>query len=297
MRQIAYIDQNVEEIRHAVIIVYMKFEVIMPIINSFYSATSRSQTANSWATDWKKPTIIINSNHRVMANQMLGTGSTMTSYLSDSSCRISYDNVPWADASSVLTKLADHSYSINWNLYCTTANIEINCTDFEIAKKFQFDTIFDPKSRIKDIISSRHAPAFFSSSRKALPPTSDIRELRARETLRRVIGEDKYQRLQRDGFVAVRGKDNLNYQIFPGGGFTSVFENGRMIERLCVVMQGTFPPTDSIIMRYLMLLNNPAQFRKLAIPHGIIDRKKNVIAERTNLSLTEIYRDLKKKVA
>lgn len=159
-----------------------------------------------------------------------------------------------------------------------------------------------PEERIKEIIASRQAPTVFvkSDHRKALPHTTDIRELRARETLHRVIGDEKYQRLIRDGFVSVRGKDNLHYQIFPGHGITCVFKAGQMVERLCVVLNGDFPPTDSIIMRYLMILNNPAQFRSFAIKHNVTKRQSGLKIVGSNepvKSLTEIFAELKRKAA
>jgi hypothetical protein len=125
-----------------------------------------------------------------------------------------------------------------------------------------------PAERLKEILESRHAP-YVLSPRIPVPVTADIREQRARETLRRVLGEAKFRDFLRKGFVSVRAKSGLIYQIFPGHGITAVFDKAKMVERLCVVLRGDFPPTDSLITRYLLILNNEDQFRGLAIKHTV----------------------------
>lgn len=151
-----------------------------------------------------------------------------------------------------------------------------------------------PKSaadRLREILNSRMAPGVLSSC-KPLGYTQDIREIRARETLRRVLGEDRFKDFVRRGSVSVRAKSGLVYQIFPGSDFTKVYDNGKMIERLCVVLLGGFPPTDSLIMRYLMILNNEQQFRGYAIKHSI--QTPYLPATTDQRSLIEIFKELKK---
>lgn len=149
----------------------------------------------------------------------------------------------------------------------------------------------DPKDRLKRIIASRQAPSI-RTSRKHLRLDVDEREMRARQTLRRVVGEDNFRNFLTNGFVTVRAKSGKSYQIFPGYDMTCVFEKGRMVERLCVVLSGNFPPTDSVIMRYLMILNNEKQFKELAIAHKVYERKNEVVVP-DNRPLTEIYKELK----
>jgi len=145
--------------------------------------------------------------------------------------------------------------------------------------------------RLKDILHHRMAPGVLTN-RVPLGYASDVREQRARETLRRVLGEDKFKDFVRRGSVSVRAKSGLMYQIFPGSAFTNVYDSGKLTERLCVVLQGGFPPTDSLIMRYLMILNNEQQFRGYAIKHGI---QTPVLAQQPDQrSLTEIFKELKK---
>ena len=151
------------------------------------------------------------------------------------------------------------------------------------------------KSRFKQIIDGRCSPNIIirqNDRRKPLLMSVDIREQRARETLKRVIGENKFVGFLKSGFLSVKAKSGLVYQIFPGHGITCVFNQGQLVDRLCVVLQGGFPPTDSLIMRYLMILNNENQFRSYAIKHiptvqvqqyGTVDTR----------SLAEIFKELK----
>ena len=148
-----------------------------------------------------------------------------------------------------------------------------------------------PAQRLREILDSRMAPGILSSCRP-LEMAKDIREVRARETLLRVLGEAKYRDFIRRGSISVRGKSGLVYQIFPGYDFTKVYDNGKMVDRLCVVLQGDFPPTDSLIMRYLMILNNEQQFRGYAVKHGAI--RPELPQQPDGRSLTEIFRELKK---
>lgn len=153
--------------------------------------------------------------------------------------------------------------------------------------------------RFREIIEGRCAPNIIirnNDRRKPLPMPADIREQRARETLRRVIGEQKFRNFVRTGFVSVRAKSGLVYQIFPGHGITCVFDQGQLVDRLCVVLQGNFPPTDSLIMRYLMILNNEQQFRSYAIKHTP-RAEVLTIGEADMRPLAEIFKELKQKVA
>lgn len=119
-----------------------------------------------------------------------------------------------------------------------------------------------PIERIKEIIQARKAPLVVR--RTPLVSSAEMNEIRARETLRRVIGEVAYRNYLTKGFISVKGKSGRVYQIFPGNKLTHVFENGRGVESLCIQMTGQFPPTDVLIMRYLLVLNNEDDFCKRA---------------------------------
>jgi hypothetical protein len=151
----------------------------------------------------------------------------------------------------------------------------------------------DPMKQIRKIIQQRCAPVYIRNI-KCLDHAPDIREIRARETLRRVVGAENYRRFLKRGFITVMNpKSGNTFQIFPGHGITNVYFRGTMVERLCVVMKGDFPPTDSLIMRYLMILNNEEQFRALAVKHSVFQTQKQVLAVPDQRSLPEIFANLR----
>lgn len=155
------------------------------------------------------------------------------------------------------------------------------------------EPIISIAEQIKKAIRTRIAPVIFTHA-KPLGFTKDLREIRARETLQRVIGEERYRSFLKKGFISVRAKSGLFYQIYPGHDFTKVYDNGKMIDRYCVVMNGGFPPTDSLIMRYLLILNNEEMFKSYAVKHGtgfILPYETQVNKDK---SLFEVFRELKR---
>jgi len=154
----------------------------------------------------------------------------------------------------------------------------------------------DPAARLREMIQQRQGPAIIvPNRRKIVQPTTQMNELRARATLRRVIGDDQYRRFIKNGFITVRALSGKIYQIFPGHGMTTVWQYGKAIEKLCVVLPGDFPPTDSMIMRYLMILNDEDDFRARA---NVFNAPNNsVTPARTNpdhtTPLPELYRKLR----
>jgi len=147
-----------------------------------------------------------------------------------------------------------------------------------------------PQERMREIIQSRQAPAIHRS-RKSLHHPETIEETRARETLKAVLGMDKFRSFIKNGFVSVRANSGLVYQIFPGHDMTTVYRDGEPIERLCVVLKGKFPPTDSLIMRYLLILNDEKDFRSYAITYRTIRKQELKVV--TQEPLTAIFNRLK----
>lgn len=157
----------------------------------------------------------------------------------------------------------DQSYvSTSWyNNSCTT--LFSPAWDVRLVSK-------SPQQRLRDILRSRIGPTIITG-RKPLQLTKAEAEIRARETLKRVLGAKKYYKFIKNGFVSVRAKSGLVYQIYTGPKMTNVYKDGILSEKLCVVLMGKFPPTDSLIMRYLLILNDESEFRKLAIPHTPVE--------------------------
>jgi len=134
-----------------------------------------------------------------------------------------------------------------------------------------------PKERLKEIIRQRHAPNIIvvNSKRRAMSTPGDIKEQRARQTLLFMIGEDRFRRFLKDGFVTARNrKSGFVYQIFTDHTTIKVFDKGKKIADLCVVLQGRFPPTDQLMVRYLLALNDEDKLWKLA-GQGTATRRYN----------------------
>lgn len=143
-------------------------------------------------------------------------------------------------------------------------------------------------AHMRDIIASRMAPRMVT--RQFVKPTNDVTESRARETLRRCLGDQKFKQFLKNGFVTVRAASGKLYKIFPGHEMTIVYENGQPVEKLCVVLKGEYPPTDSLIMRFLLLLNNEQMFRDKANKFDTRTAPQSVVDTRT---LPEIMASLK----
>lgn len=90
-------------------------------------------------------------------------------------------------------------------------------------------------------------------------------EEKARYLLRNMIGEAAFRGYMKNGFISYRGASGLAYQIFPGHRAVKVWNQGAVIETICLVFQDpSLPDTDAVIMRLLMLENNEEEFRRLA---------------------------------
>lgn len=152
---------------------------------------------------------------------------------------------------SIQAWATDVTYNITADEHATTSCTY--CIDGEIEPPSLVD-------HMRELIRSRMAPAIHIAN-KGLRPTTNPTEIRARQTLRRLIGEVAFQRYLARGFHVVKGESGRNYQIFPGHEMVRVWENGEQLERLCVVLSGAFPPTDSVLMRMLLIQDSEERFR------------------------------------
>ena len=192
-----------------------------------------------------------------------------------------------------------------WKEYATTtATASENIykkyhTNWDEFYRWEKPRIVPPGERMRQIIQARMAPAFHRR-RTSLSIAMDVREERARQTLRRIIGDQAFKKFIRNGFITVVPKSRLTYRIYPGYGITEVYDRGIMVDRLCVVLQGNFPPTDSILMRYLLILNDEGEFSQYAIKHHVSQGSgtKFVFPNQEEAKpLTETWAALKLKVA
>ena len=207
-----------------------------------------------------------------------------TATVSGSSCFISPEhdttesNILWSNKSA--------NWNKNWN---ASAHIRWMTYDNDWVAP-----VVPPGERLRQMIQARMSPAFHRR-RTHLSVAMDIREKRARQTLRRIIGDQAFKKFLRDGFMTVVPKSGLTYRIFPGHGVTEVFDRGIMVDRLCVVLQGDFPPTDSLLMRYLLILNDEGEFSEYAVKHHVSQNRTKLIFPDTEEieSLTKTWAKLK----
>jgi hypothetical protein len=146
--------------------------------------------------------------------------------------------------------------------------------------------------QFRRILQSRQTPLFISS-RTPIRAADEERELRARQTLRKILGDDGFQRFLRNGFVSVRANSGKVYQIYPGHGMTVVYDRGTPIEKLCVVLRGDFTPTDSLITRYVMIMHDEARFRTLANVWSAPAKRITGLRKFDARPLTQIFQSLK----
>lgn len=230
-----------------------------------------------------------------------GTGGTFMYKGTDASTT----DIEWG-IKSIETNITTQFENYIWQGYSDSSSCTFNYSptvsvEWDIKYPWKYDVDFGrgdvrtPRERLRDILRQRRAPAIHVR-RQAINPIVEQREQRARETLRVFIGEQRFRQFQKNGFITIRAKSGLVYQIFPGSKTTKVYKDGEYVENLCVVMKGNFPPTDSIIMRFLMILNDETEFRKMAGRHHVSRHQRNlpIVDSRP---LPEIYRELRKNVA
>lgn len=84
------------------------------------------------------------------------------------------------------------------------------------------------------------------------------------ETLREMITEAEFRKYMKYGFITVRGKSGCTYQIFRNRSHTKVWVNGKVVEEICVRIEGKeVPPTDNVIAFKIMVETDEDAFKKL----------------------------------
>jgi len=122
------------------------------------------------------------------------------------------------------------------------------------------NTFLDPMTHHR---LQHNAPDFLMGSRRSLMVLPGPEE-KARALLRSMIGDGAFRRYLKDGFVSYKAKSGKVYQI-PGQGMVTVWNHGKAEQKLCLVFQKSdMPPTDSVIMRLLILEHDEAEFIRLA---------------------------------
>lgn len=133
------------------------------------------------------------------------------------------------------------------------------------------------------------------TSRRPLTP-GDLRERRARETLARLVGERAYRQYVSKGFLSAPSptQPGVVYQLFPGHRQIRVWKGGQLVETLCIVLQGDYPPTDSLIVRYLLVRTDEARLWATSNRSKVAAGRSRPVAfvPDEHRPLGELYREL-----
>lgn len=193
-------------------------------------------------------------------------------------------------ASYPITLTCSNSTWISGMKYSTEGcTLTWNNTDIQLTMPYTFFNTYqyDSKKQLKDLIKQRSLNIF--TPRSKLNRDFDNREVAARNVLRKIIGEEKYKKFLKYGFISVKARSDKTYLIYPGHDFTRVINNGIEERSLCVVF-GDFPPTDSLITRFLMIMNDEKEFNKIANKQSVYKKRKQY--NNSNIDLLEVKRSL-----
>lgn len=84
------------------------------------------------------------------------------------------------------------------------------------------------------------------------------------DTLREMITEAEFRKYMAHGFILVKGQSGHVYQIFRCRKHTRVWENGEVVEEVCVrIKDRRIPPTDSVIAFKILIETDEDTFKKL----------------------------------
>ncbi len=79
-----------------------------------------------------------------------------------------------------------------------------------------------------------------------------------------MITEIEFRKYMKHGFLLVKGLSGRVYQIFRDKDHTKVWENGKVVEEVCVRIRNlSVPPTDNVIAFRTMILCSENDFKKL----------------------------------
>jgi hypothetical protein len=93
-----------------------------------------------------------------------------------------------------------------------------------------------------------------------------VAEQRAETLLRDVLSSGQFHQLRRRGYLDVPSpsRPTRTYRIPRSRDQVRVYENGRLIERLCVQAIEPVPSGDIVLMHKLMIEGNEAEYLRIA---------------------------------
>jgi hypothetical protein len=115
------------------------------------------------------------------------------------------------------------------------------------------------KKTIKDNLT-----ILMKNRNSSIPVNQETPEYQALLTLREMITEAEFRKYLKDGFLLVQIK-NKTYQIFRDKPHTKVYQDGKLVEEVCVrIKDKKIPPTDNVIAFKTILETSEDQLRSMA---------------------------------
>lgn len=110
-------------------------------------------------------------------------------------------------------------------------------------------------------------------SRGCLIKPESKSEERALESLREMISEEEFRRYLKYGFITVESFRGKVYQIFQNNNHVKVWDNGRLIEEVCIYLKNRrIPLTDKVIAFKAIIETDEDEFRSMGNIYNL--RKK-----------------------
>jgi hypothetical protein len=102
-------------------------------------------------------------------------------------------------------------------------------------------------------------------------------EKKAVDTLREMISEADFRKYVKYGFVSVDAPSKRTYQIFRNNSHVKVWENGLLIEEICIsILDSSIPLTDKVIALIIMILSDESTFRSMGNIYNLRARTETV---------------------
>jgi hypothetical protein len=204
------------------------------------------------------------------------------------------DGYPSATYTGTWSNTTSDTYIINTSTTSTSDWVVRSPAGWAI--KYNSDYSYRPKTareKLQEIIQARITPAIHTQ-RQPVSISQDPREVKAHDTLRLLIGLQRYRQFLKNGYVTIHSQQNgKTYKVYPGTKFTHVYDHGQREQDLCIYLAHDFPPTDQLIAKILLIQTDPNHYHRIANKFHPCQRA--VAAQPVSvLSLPEIYKELKR---
>jgi hypothetical protein len=101
--------------------------------------------------------------------------------------------------------------------------------------------------------------------------------VKSRATRFNLISETDFRKYVKYGFVSIDAPSKRTYQIFRNNSHVKVWENGLLIEEICIsILDSSIPLTDKVIALIIMILSDESTFRSMGNIYNLRARTETV---------------------